>query len=124
MNNRKQAVGMMETLAGWARRTTSTFSEPQSDFAGTEAAEAPIAAAPGDLIYRLRQWPQLPASVKTAEVLRLLSLMSSRPLRRSWILGRTRLKEKQLDSLLRRLAAQQALDVIDPATLPAELPAR
>ena len=122
MNNRNRTVGMMEAFTGWARRTTSSFADAHEDFAPSEAAEA--AAAPGELIYRLKHWPQLPAPMKTAEVLRLLSLMSSRPVRRSWMLDRTRLGEKQLDVLLRRLAAQGALDVIDTSTLPAERPVR
>jgi hypothetical protein len=47
-----------------------------------------------------------------------MSLMSSRPLRRSWILDRTRLDEQRLDLLLKRLVAQKALDVLDPSRLP------
>jgi len=111
---------MFQTITEWAKRTSSSFggSRPQlleSAFPDTVAAEPDL---PGDLIYRLRSWPELPGNLRTAEVLRLMSLMSSRPLRRSWILDRTRLDEQRLDLLLKRLVAQKALDVLDPSRLP------
>lgn len=116
---------MIQTITEWARRTGSSFggSRPQlpdSVFPATVAAEPDT---PGDRIYRLRHWPDLPASLRTAEVLQLVSLLSSRPLRRSWILSRTRLDAQRLDLLARCLLAQQALDVLDPASLPADRPA-
>ena len=111
---------MMRAITEWARRTSSSFggsrsSLLESGFPSTVAAEPDV---PGDLIYRLKHWPELPGSLRTAEVLRLVSLLSSRPLRRSWILSRTRLDEKRLDRLVARLSAQQALDVLDPSRLP------
>lgn len=116
-------MGMIDSFTGWARRTTSSFSELRADIARPDTPDS-AAPVPGDLIYRLKQWPQLPASMKTAEVLQLVSLMSSRPVRRSWILDRTRLTVKDLDFLVRRLTAQDALEVIDPSALPVERPAR
>jgi hypothetical protein len=111
---------MMRTITEWARRTSSSFggSRPtllESAFPATVATEPDL---PGDLIYRLKHWPELPGNLRTAEVLRLVSLMSSRPLRRSWILDRTRMDERRLDLLVRRLSAQKALDVLDPSRLP------
>jgi hypothetical protein len=112
---------MLQTITEWARRTSSSFggSRPQfleSDFPATVTLEPDL---PGDLIYRLKHWPELPASLRTAEVLRLVSLLSGRPLRRSWILSRTQLNEQRLDLLVRHLSAQKALDVLDPTCLPA-----
>jgi len=118
-------VTMFQTITEWARRTSSSFggSRPQlleSSFPDTVIAEPDL---PGDLIYRLKHWPDLPGNLRTADVLRLMSLMSNRPLRRSWILDRTRMDEQRLDLLLKRLSAQKALDVLDPARLPADRPA-
>ena len=116
---------MFQTITEWAKRTSSSFggSRPQlleSSFPDTVIAEPDL---PGDLIYRLKHWPDLPCNLRTADVLRLMSLMSNRPLRRSWILDRTRMDEQRLDLLLKRLSAQKALDVLDPARLPADRPA-
>lgn len=110
----------MRAITEWAKRTSSSFggSRPsllESTFPSTVASEPDL---PGDLIYRLRHWPELPGSLRTAEVLRLMSLLSSRPLRRSWILSRTRMDAQRLDRLVARLSAQQALDVLDPSRLP------
>ena len=110
----------MEAINDWARRTSSSFGDSRADFARSHLpAPAPV---PADLIYRLKHWPELPSVMRTAEVLRLLSLMSSRPVRRSWVLANTRLGEQRLDGLLKRLVQQDALDTIDLALLPAERP--
>ena len=111
---------MFRSITEWAKRTSTSFGGsrpqfPESAFPETVTAEPDL---PGDLIYRLKHWPELPGSLRTAEVLRLVSLMSSRPLRRSWILDRTRMNEQRLDLLLRRLTAQKAVDVLDPSRLP------
>ena len=113
-------MSMFQTITEWAKRTSSSFggSRPQlleSAFHETVIDEPDV---PGDLIYRLKHWPELPGNLRTAEMLRLVSLMSSRPLRRSWILDRTRMDERRLDLLLKRLTAQKALDVLDPSRLP------
>jgi len=69
----------------------------------------------GDLIFRLRAWPQLPEDGRTAEVYRILSVMSNQPVNRRWLLGRFRLAPRQLDALLQQLVAQGSVEVIDPA---------
>ncbi len=111
---------MFQTITEWAKRTSSSFGGSRPQLLETSFPETIIDEPdlPGDLIYRLKHWPELPDNLRTAEVLRLISLMSSRPLRRSWILDRTRLDAQRLDLLLKRLSAQQALDVLDPSRLP------
>lgn len=69
----------------------------------------------GNLIFRLRAWPQLPESGRTAEVYRMLSVMSSRPVNREWLESRCRMAPQQLDDLLQSLVAEGAVEVIDPA---------
>jgi hypothetical protein len=113
---------MMQAITGWTRRTASSFGEVRSSFTRSAfpvtTVDAPAIA--GDRVYRLRNWPNLPVRVRTAEVLRLLSLMSSRPLRRSWIVAHTRMGEGRVDALMKRLAAQNALEVFELSRLPAE----
>lgn len=70
--------------------------------------------ARADLIFRLKAWPQLPGADRTAEVYRMLSVMSSQPVNRQWLLARCHLAPHQLDDLLLRLQAEGALEVIDP----------
>lgn len=69
----------------------------------------------GNLIFRLRAWPQLPESGRTAEIYRMLSVMSSQPVNREWLESRCRMAPQQLDDLLQALVAEGALEVIDPA---------
>jgi hypothetical protein len=68
-----------------------------------------------DLIFRLKAWPQLPEEGRTAEIYRILSVMSSQPVNRQWLQARCRMAPHQLDLLLARLMADGALEVIDPA---------
>jgi hypothetical protein len=63
----------------------------------------------------LRAWPRLPEDGRTAEVYRMLSVMSNRPVNRQWLLGRFTLAPQQLDSLLQHLVADCSVEVIDPA---------
>lgn len=95
------------TFTHWARRKTpfalswlpSSSPEPE-----------PV----GDgLVYRLKHWPNLPSEVRTADVFRLLSVMSHRAINRRWMLAHTRLDAAQLDVLLRRLVARGEVHVID-----------
>jgi hypothetical protein len=65
------------------------------------------------LIYRLKRWPNLPYGHKTADVMRTLSVMSNRPVNRHWILSTSKLRPAEVDRLLRRLKADDALEVID-----------
>lgn len=69
----------------------------------------------GDLIYRMKAWPRLPESGRTAEIYRMLSVMSNRPVNRHWLLSRARMDVQQLDALLGRLVEEGALEVIDPS---------
>jgi hypothetical protein len=63
----------------------------------------------------------LPSRVRTAGVLRALSVMSNRPVNRHWILANTKLQAEDVDRLLARLVAQDAVEVIDGSTFPATL---
>ncbi|HKB52597.1 MAG TPA: hypothetical protein VKD22_01275 [Ramlibacter sp.] len=65
------------------------------------------------LIYRLKHWPSLPSAVRTAEVLRLLSVMSHRAVNRRWMLAHSKLETAQVEALLRRLIARGDVEVID-----------
>ena len=71
--------------------------------------------ARGDLIFRMKSWPRLPEDGRTAEVYRILSVMSQQPVNRQWLLTRCRMAPQQLDKLLMQLVADGALEVIDPA---------
>lgn len=68
-----------------------------------------------DLIFRLKAWPQLPEDGRTAEIYRILSIMSNQPVNRQWLLARWSMAPRKLDELLQRLVADGALEVIDPA---------
>ena len=69
----------------------------------------------GDLIYRLKAWPELPETGRTAEIYRIFSVMSQRPVSRQWMLARSRMEPAQLDRLLLTLEADGVLEVIDPS---------
>jgi hypothetical protein len=103
---------LYDTLSAWARRT-SAFTELLA------SRPAPVDAAqpmqPGEQIYRLKHWPQLPESQKSADIYRTLSVMSSRPINRRWILSSSRMSATEVDNLLQRLIAQDAVEVIDTA---------
>lgn len=71
-----------------------------------------------DLIYRLRTWPELADHQRNVDVYRMLSVMSSRPVNRSWVLSTTDMTEQYLDRLLADLIAVGAVDIIDPAQFP------
>lgn len=95
--------------------------------AGPFAATRPATGqglAGAELIYRLKAWPQLPEAGRTAEIYRMLSVMSSQPVSRQWLLARTRMAPQQLDELLSQLARDGALEVIDPARFAGREPCR
>lgn len=71
--------------------------------------------AGGDLIFRLKSWPSLPEAGRTAEIYRMLSIMSNQPVNRAWLLARFRMAPQQLDALMADLVAQGSVEVIDPA---------
>lgn len=108
-------AGVYDTLYRWARRTTTSFAELR--FVSSQRLE--LDADSGGLIYRLKQWPDLPSDARTADVLRTLSVMSSRPVNRHWILTHSRLHAGDVDRLLRRLVEQDAVEVIDGSKFPA-----
>jgi hypothetical protein len=98
-----------DTLYSWARRTSTSFAELRFVASEREQLEQD-----GDgLIYRLRHWPELPASSRTAHVYRTLSMMSTRPVNRHWLLSHSKLPAQQVDRLLQRLVADGAVEVID-----------
>ena len=99
-----------DTLHNWARRTSTSFVE--LCFVNSEHDELP---QPAGLIYRLKHWPELPRSDRIADVFRTLSVMSNRPVNRHWILAHSRLRARQVDSLLERLVREGAVEAIDAA---------
>lgn len=102
-------ASVYDSLSAWARKTTTTFAVLLAT-GGHERAHSP---APGEIAYRLRQWPRLPQAVKTAAVLRTLSVMSQRPVNRRWMLANTKLRSNELNRLLASLDQQGALETID-----------
>jgi hypothetical protein len=77
-----------------------------------------------DLIYRMKSWPELTDGARTAEIFRILSVMSSQPVNRQWLQARCSLLPEDLDKFLGHLVAQGALEVIDPANFAGREPAR
>jgi len=98
-------------LSKWARRT-SAFAESMISGFGPEEPE-PMTG--GSMIYRLRSWPELPQQQRTAKIYRMLSVMSSRPVNRAWILASSGMAPRQLDGLLAGLVAQGVVEAIDPS---------
>jgi len=98
-----QTLTVMRRMFG--SRETGSFRESRS------ASRVPGA----DLIYRLKSWPELTEAGRTLEIYQMLSVMSSRPVNRQWILARTRMERAKLDALLRQWVAEGAIEVIDPA---------
>ena len=74
----------------------------------------PKRVAGADLIYRLKAWPEVTEPGRTADVYRMLSVMSSRPVNRQWIQTHTRMDQRQLEELLSKWVAEGAIEVIDP----------
>ena len=106
-----------DTIYEWARKTTTSFSELCMQPRESQGLDIDL----GDsLIYRLKRWPDLPSQARTAGVLRTLSVMSSRPVNRQWILSTSRLRADQVDRLLKRLTDEGAVEVIDGSKFPPE----
>jgi hypothetical protein len=82
-------------------------------FAASRAGPRPRLRA--DLIFRLKAWPQLPEDGRTAEIYRILSVMSSQPVNRQWLLARCKMAPRAVDALMAKLVADGAVEVIDPA---------
>lgn len=109
----------LRRLLGGRRRQA-----PRHAFAGTRPASVQPRLRGDDLIFRLKAWPQLPEDGRTAEVYRMLSVMSSQPVNRRWLVERCRMAPQQLDKLLAQLVREGALEVIDPAAFAGREPAR
>jgi hypothetical protein len=103
------ASSAYDTLYRWARRTTSSF----ADLCLSHSSQEQDTTQGDGLVYRLREWPQLPDADRTANVYRALSLMSTRPVNRGWFLRHSRMKARELDRLLGRLVSQGAVEVVD-----------
>ena len=82
----------------------------------TRAAPGDHRAAGADVIFRMKSWPQLPESGRTAEIYRMLSVMSSQPSSRRWLVERSGIAPRRLDRLLAQLVREGAVVVIDPAS--------
>lgn len=67
------------------------------------------------LIFRLKAWPSLPEAGRTAEIYRMLSVMSCQPVNRQWLLARCSMAPGELDALLLKLMAEGSLEMIDPS---------
>ena len=98
-----------DSLHHWAQKIVTLLNEPLTAKSGP-ARDAPEA---DHLAYRLKHWPSLPPASSIADVYRTLSVMSHRCVSRDWILRTSKLKPAQVDLLLRRLIAQDAVEVID-----------
>jgi hypothetical protein len=108
------ANSVYDTLYNWARKTGNSLSG-----VGFVASVREPAEEGGDgLVYRLREWPVLQPSHRTAGVFRALSVMSNRPVNRHWMLRHSKLRAPQLDALLRRLVAQGAVEALDVSRYP------
>ena len=96
-------------ICAWIRLTAAFFDTARRRI-GRAAPSVPIG---DELIYRLKLWPNIPSASKTAGMYRTLSVMSSRPVNRRWILRSSGMQAHEVDLLLRRLVEQGAVDVID-----------
>lgn len=99
----------IDRVLHWARRFSMTLSDP---FPATEVLDAGD-SRDDQLIYRLRRWPELPSSSLSTDVTRALSVMSTRPVNRRWLLNNSGLQAHEVDSMLRRLVGQGAVEVTD-----------
>ena len=97
-----------DTLYSWARKGTTSFAELRF-----VVSERPVEQEGDGLVYRLRQWPELPTASRTADVFRALSVMSNRPVNRHWLLTHSKLPARQVDRLLQRLVDDGDVEVID-----------
>ena len=100
-----------ETIYNWAKKTTTSFAELRFSLSQRDVLESDYDS--NAMIYRLKRWPDLPTHARTANVLRALSMMSTRPVNRHWLLAHSKLQTHQVDQLLQRLVAQGAVEVVD-----------
>lgn len=99
---------VVDRLSRWARQSFTFLPH----LSRAEAARA-AAGADDPLIYRLKRWPKLPSAGMTTDITRTLSVMSTRPVNRRWILNNSSLRVHEVDTMLRRLVEQGAVDVTD-----------
>ena len=92
---------------------------PASTFAAARSA-MPLRRFSGDPIFRMKSWPDLPEAGRTAEIYRMLSVMSSQPVSRRWLVERGGIAPRHLDRLLAQLVRDGAVEVSDPASFAAE----
>jgi hypothetical protein len=92
---------------------------PPSKFAAARS-EIPPLRFTGDPIFRMRSWPDLPEAGRTAEIYRMLSVMSSQPSSRRWLVEHSGIAPRRLDRLLAQLVREGAVEVIDPASFLAQ----
>lgn len=105
-------MSTVSTILGqWARRTRTSFGALPPTHEDVQP------RADDGLIYRLKHWPSLPSPIRTADVLRLLSVMSHRAVNRRCMLAHSKLEASQLEALLRRLIAKGDVEVIDVRSL-------
>lgn len=104
------------SLHQWIRKTTSSFAElcvtPQDTVLDASMDSH-------GLIYKLREWPALPDTWRTAPIFRALSVMSQRPVNRHWLIAGPGLAPAQADALILFLVSANAVDVTDTAAFPA-----
>ena len=102
-------IWIVDRLTLWLRKMSALL--------GPERRRRLIRSEPADsgdcLIYRLKHWPRLRSVSKTAGIYRALSMMSTRPVNRRWILSNSGMPASEVDGLLRRLIAEGAVEVID-----------
>ncbi len=104
-----------DSLSQWLQKTTSSFAELRV-LPMTQGGHDKGAA--DHLIYRLRQWPDLPSALRTADVYRTLSVMSSRPVNRRWFVASSGLTLAEADALIQRMVDDEAVEVIVASIFP------
>jgi hypothetical protein len=98
-----------DSFFNWAKKTTTSFAELRLISSTRKEADPH-----GDgLIYRLKHWPELPDTRRTADVFRALSVMSHRPVNRHWFVTHSKLPAREVDQLLAHLVREDAVEVID-----------
>lgn len=70
-------------------------------------------AAPCKTAYRLRSWPPLHGKARTADVLRVLSRMSMRPVSAKWFVRESGLAPAEGERLLKMLVEAHHVEAID-----------
>jgi hypothetical protein len=109
--------GTYDTVHRWVRRTSTWFEDLRPM---PHVAEGPAPAVGDGLVYKLRQWPDLPSVHRTAAVYRALSVMSNRRVNRRWFVKHSRMKAPHAERLLDTLIRQGAIEIVDVSGFPAQ----